>query len=282
MNAYICIRHFLTSMDILTHTISGLAAGTVVAGFSKKSIPKQLGIVAVSGFGGALPDIDAVSLWSGFDATIGRLFHLSHSGGDIYSGKLWYSHHGLFHSLFAALLLAAVIGAVGYLIHSRFKGLNFRDFIKSYGARKFILIGFIAGYAMHLLGDIPTPASTWGGIRLFWPFKAYVGGTGQIWWWNNYDIFLIACAVLAVNTALLVTGRFVRFSLNKIIAGVFAAGMILSTVQICTREYDFAYSGHTARYQELEAASKQQQKDILGERLYNAMEKFDEKLPFYF
>ena len=259
-----------------------MAAGSVVAGFSGKSVPKKLGIIAASAVGGALPDIDAVSLWSKFDATIGKLFHLSNPGSVIYSGKFWYSHHGFFHSLFAVLLIAAVIGAVGYLISARFRGLNFKDFIKSYTAQRFVLIGFAAGYVMHLLGDIPTPASTWGGVRLFWPFGAYVGGTGQIWWWNNYDIFLISCTVFAVNMILLFTDRFVRLNLDRIIAGVFAAGVLLSIVQISTRDCDFAYTGHTAGYQELEAASKEQQKEILGERLYNAMEKFDEKLPVHF
>ncbi len=274
--------YLIIIMDILTHTISGLAAGTVVAGVSKKSTPKQLGIIAISGFGGAFPDIDALSLWSKFDVTIGRFFHLSHPGDMIYSGKFWYSHHGFFHSLFAALMIAAVIWTLGYLLHARFRKLNFKDFIKSGGAQKLLLIGFIAGYMMHLLGDIPTPASTWEGIRLFWPFKAYIGGTGQIWWWNNYDIFLITCGVFAVNTAFLFIERFLRSNLNKIIAGVFAAGFVLSFIQINTRNHDFAYSGHTTRYQELEAASKEQQKEILGDRLYNVMEKFDKNLPVHF
>lgn len=269
-------------MDILTHIISGLAAGTVVAGVSRRGFKQKAAIVAISGLGGALPDIDAASLWSGFDATIGQLFHLPFPGSDIYSGKLWYSHHGFFHSLAAALLFAAMIGAIAYVLHTPFKRICFRDFFKSYGVQRFLLTGFLAGYMMHLLGDIPTPASTWGGIRLFYPFGQYIGGTGQIWWWNNYDIFLIACGVFAVNAALLSANLRVYPHLNKAIAVIFALGLTLSIVQINTRDIDFAYTGHTSRYQEFEIASKAQQKKILGDRLYRTMEKFDDRLPVYF
>ena len=83
-------------MDLLTHTLTGLAAGTVVASFAKTK-KQQWGIVLISMLGGALPDFDAISLWWDFDNTIGAFFNLSESGHDIYYGKHAYSHHGALH-----------------------------------------------------------------------------------------------------------------------------------------------------------------------------------------
>lgn len=259
-------------MDILTHTLSGLAAGTVVAAFSKRGLAGKAGIVAAAGIGGALPDLDAISLWSKFDATIGHLFHLSHPGAVIYSEKFWYSHHGFFHSLFAALLLAVVAAGIGRLIRGR----------AGIGIGKPVLIGFVCGFVIHLLGDMPTPASDWSGVRLFWPLKTYVGGTGDIWWWNNYDLFLIAAGALAVGVVGLSVGHFVRFGAKYLIAAAFALGCVCTLVQIGSRDDDYAYTGSTERYAQFEAASKAQQKKILGDRLYGVMGKLDNRLPVHF
>ncbi len=269
-------------MDILTHTLSGLAAGTVAAGFSKKGPAAKATIVAVSGLGGALPDLDAVSLWSGFDATIGRFFGLTHPGADIYSGKLWYSHHGFLHSLAAGVVLALLVGLVAYIIGrrrgvpgSKRFGVNLRGNIP-------LPAGAMAGFTIHLLEDMPTPASTWGGVRLFWPLKTYIGGTGDIWWWNNYDLFLIALVVFVAGAILLLAQRFIRLDVRRIIIAVFALGCVVSVVQIRSRDVDYAYVGHTDKYGQFEAASKEQQREIMGDRLYRAMEWLDGKLPVHF
>jgi membrane-bound metal-dependent hydrolase YbcI (DUF457 family) len=102
-------------MDILTHAISGLAVGTVIIGISQKRKIGNLKIIGFSGFGAVLPDIDAVSMWSKFDNTFGKLFHLTYPGRAIYAMKLWYSHHGFFHSIVAALLFVFLLGVIFYL-----------------------------------------------------------------------------------------------------------------------------------------------------------------------
>lgn len=58
---------------------------------------------------------------------------------------------------------------------------------------------FLAG-TFHLLEDMPTPDNIWGGVRIFFPFEVYIGGWNYIWWWNNYDLFLIILltAILAI------------------------------------------------------------------------------------
>ncbi|MBN2570594.1 MAG: metal-dependent hydrolase [Ignavibacteriales bacterium] len=269
-------------MDILTHTLSGVAIGTVVSSFANSGFKNKLGIVLISGFAGALPDLDAISLWSGFDPTIGNLFNLSESGKDIYSAKFWYSHHAFLHSAFAGLLIAGLLGLISYLIDSKFKGLKNKSFLESLYQKRIIMIGFFLGFLIHLIEDMPTPASNWGGVNFFWPSKSYIGGTGDIWWWNNYDIFLIVFGVMVTNLILHLIQRFAHFDLRKFIVGVFIIGFSIAIIQIKTRDFDFAYSGHSIRYQEFEDKSKQQQKEILGDKLYRMMENFDNKLNIYF
>lgn len=143
-------------------------------------------------------------------------------------------------------------------------------------------MGFILGFLIHLIEDMPTPASSWGGVAFLWPLELYIGGSGDIWWWNNYDIFLIVISVIVLNIMLSVIKRFVRFDLKKFTTLVFLIGFIMAIIQVKSRDCDFAYSGHTTNYQELENESKRIQKDILGDKLYGIMESFDNKLRIYF
>ncbi len=269
-------------MDILTHTLSGIAIGTVAASFSKRGFKEKLLIVAIAGFAAVLPDFDAISLWSGFDSTLGALFNLSHTGKEIYSAKFWYSHHAFMHSLLAGILFAGLIGLLKYLIESRFKNLTSKGFLDSIQKNKLILIAFVSAFIIHLIEDMPTPASTWGGVNFFFPSKNFIGGTGDIWWWNNYDIFLIVVGVILVNLILLVIKMFVKFDVRKFTVGVFLIGFTFALIQIKTRDYDFAYSGYSKNYQEFEMQSKQIQKEVLGDKLYKVMEGFDNKLKIYF
>ena len=226
--------------------------------------------------------MDAISLWSGFDTTIGNFFNLSVSGKEIYSGKYWFSHHAFLHSVFAGILIAGLLGLISYMIDSKFKGLKYKNFLESLNKKRILLIGFFLGFIIHLIEDMPTPASAWGGVNFFWPSKSYTGGTGDIWWWNNYDIFLIVVAVIVANLILHIIQRFIHFDLRKITVGVFIIGLSLAIIQIKTRNFDFSYTGHATRYQEFEDKSKQLQKEILGDKLYLLMEKFDNKLKIYF
>lgn len=262
-------------MDILTHTLSGIAIGTVIASFDDFGWRNKLNILLFSAIAGALPDIDAISLWSKFDVTIGNFFNLDVSGKVIYSSKYWYSHHGFFHSLFAALFMTSLL----YMIfcskrkHGKENKVNKNNLIP---------VGFFSGYFIHLLEDMPTPSSTWGGVNFFWPSKSYIGGTGDIWWWNNYDIFLIVVAVIFVNVLLHLVRKVVKINIKSLTIGVFVIGFSLALFQIKTRDFDFSYDGYSKTYQQFEKKSKAVQKEILGEKLYGIMEDFDHKLDFYF
>lgn len=266
-------------MDILTHTLSGLAIGTVVASFSKHGFVDKTKIILFSGLAAATPDADVISLWSGFDNSIGRYFSLPNSGADIYSAKLWYSHRAALHSVLAGvilgLLLAIFIGVFSYFALAKWRH---SSLLNSITGQKLLLIGFISGFIIHPLEDMPTPASRWGGVNFWWPSKVYTGGTGDIWWWNNYDIFLIVVAVVLINLLVLLIGRHAKL----LTTALFAIGLTLVVVQIKTRPYDFAYSGYTSKYAEFETKSKAVQKAILGEQVFGLMERFDNRLKIYF
>jgi len=264
-------------MDILTHILSGIAVGTVVSSFSKKGFQNKFGIILVSGIAAFLPDVDAISLWSGFDANIGSFFNLPHSGKYIYSAKLWYSHHAFFHSALAGVILSLLLGLFIFLKNKLFHK-NTGNLFKTLSNNTLLLLGFVLGYLIHLLEDIPTPSSTWGGINFFFPSDTYIGGTGDIWWWNNYDIFLIVLMVITFNLLVLFVRLFVKFGIQKYTIGVFLTGFIMIFIQIKTRQYDFSYSGHTKQYQIFEQQSKRLQKEILGNDLYKIMEKFDNSI----
>lgn len=269
-------------MDIVTHTLSGVAIGTVVTSFSKRGYLGKIGIMSLSGFGAALPDFDAISLWSGFDKTFGKIFGLEHSGKEIYFSKFWYSHHAFLHSLLAGFLLAIIIGICFYFLISWRTKKTFSGLISSLLEHKLILIGFLSGFILHLIEDMPTPSCVWGGVNFFWPIKNYLGGTGDIWWWNNYDIFIIVIMIILINLFIVFAKRWIKIDPKKLTISIFILGLTLSIIQIKSRDFDFNYTGHTPRYDEFETRSKELQRDILGNKIYNLMVKLDNKIPVNF
>lgn len=266
-------------MDIISHTLTGIATGTVAATISNSSWKDKGLIILAGGFGGALPDLDAISLWSKFDSTIGAFFGLTHSGKEIYFGKFWYSHHAALHSLFAPIFLFFLATIIVGLINREFKGLKILERFKK---NRFLSITFFFGFLCHLLEDMPTPASVWGGVNLLFPSSNYVGGFGNIWWWNNYDLFLIISFVIVINLLIIAIPRHyfrikVRCSLS-----VYIIGVILFFVQIKSRPVDFSYNGHTTNYDRYESQSKKIQREILGEKLFQIMTDIDNKIPLNF
>ncbi|MDR2847945.1 MAG: metal-dependent hydrolase [Bacteroidales bacterium] len=268
-------------MDILTHTVTGLTIGSIVVNLlpTHQPVTKSLSILLFGMLGGALPDIDAISLWSGFDAHFGRWF--AHSGKEIYSGKWWYSHHGFCHSVVAAVLTGFLLSWLIYAIRRIFgREKTFRTFWRTYQRPLFYTFLF-AAFA-HFLCDCVTPASTWGGVRLWWPLPFYIGGWGDVWWWNNYDIFLIVAACFLMNVLWMGVCVWLRKEAGNIPLLFALVAVVFISVQVHNRQTNYAYEGATANYQQLEEASKKEQQRILGPAVYQRMEKFDRWLPFYF
>lgn len=273
----------LDRMDILTHAISGTAVAACAATFVKPSPLKKVKILFVGTLGGIFPDIDAVSMWSKFDATIGQLFNLSYTGKQIYGMKLWYSHHAFFHSLLASILFGLLLLFFVYLINSKIdkggKKIGFSTFLQN---KVIYFITFVLGYWAHLAGDLPTPSSVWGGIALFWPSNTYIGGAGKIWWWNNYDIFLLICLSIVLILVVPLISKYIKKRSKIFSSLVLCLILSLILIQINTRKYDYAYKESAINYAKMEGKSKKEQERILGRRLYRYMSWFDSKLKFYF
>jgi len=241
----------------------------MVAGVQPKNTGNKFVTVFFGGLGGCLPDIDTISLWSGFDHYFGNFLHLQDSGRDIYFGKAWYSHHAFFHSIAAIIFYLIVLEWFYKLFSWKFKN--------SYPNKIFLSFAFAFGYFMHLLEDMPTPGGSWGGINLFWPLQNYTGGTGQIWWWNNYDIFLLIFAALVVNIAVLLLSF--RFQINKFSTVIIGfLGLILVFFQIQSKSDNFNAPVFPSKAER----SLEIQKDILGDELYNFMVKFDKSVKMHF
>jgi hypothetical protein len=265
-------------MDILTHTLSGIAAGTVAASFSNGNLRKKLIISASGGIGGFFPDLDVISLWSGFDKTLGRIFNLSHSGKEIFFGNFWYSHHGILHSVAGTLISALIFAFMFYILKNRFRKLSTDGLLLFLKSNILVLTAFITGAVIHSIEDMPTPGGPWGGVMFFFPLTKFYGGTGDIWWWNNYDIFLIVSATVFVNLSLLLISERTVMWFRKLIPVIFLAGAGLIIFQISSRSYNFNVKG-TKNH---EVVSKEIQKRILGDRLFNVMVNIDNKIRISF
>ncbi|GAB4405537.1 MAG: hypothetical protein OHK0039_06630 [Bacteroidia bacterium] len=262
-------------MDIFTHTLSGLGVATVAAAFYRVRPAQQAGMVLLGGVGAIVPDIDAFSLWSGFDATLGAW--LGQEGHALYYGTHWLSHRGFFHSLFASLLVSVSLALLSSLLYRVLRrapsiGMALRYLFPYW-------LCFWLGYLIHLVGDLPTPGGPWGGIRLFFPSETYVGGWGWVWWWNNYDIFLLLLGVVLANVLLLVGcehwSRRLRFL--PILMLCYALGMCVYEMR--QRHHDF----NTGTFDHNEHHTLDLQRQVLGPGGCEFMQRIDEAvLPIYF
>jgi inner membrane protein len=253
-------------MDILTHTLSGMAVASAAAVLLHTSKAKRMLIIAMGAIAGALPDLDAISMWSGFDDSFGKWFHLEHSGRSIYSQMFWYSHHGAMHSLLASFCIPLFPLLIWALIYRTWPG-------KNVWAAALV---FSLSYNAHLIGDLPTPGGSWKGIAFFYPAQHYVGGYGATWWWNNYDIFLLVLLCVLINTVLCLVIRRKHYAAAIVLFATFS----LCIYQLYNRNFDFNNSSYT--YEQKNAESLEIQKETLGEPLYNLMARMDKSLPVHF
>jgi len=266
-------------MDLLSHILSGVAISTVIVSFAKTSKKNKAAIVFFGALGGGFPDFDVISHWSGFDRTFGAFFNLDLPGFQIYHTKRWYAHHGFLHSLLGGVFVACLIGGMMYLLRKKERSFN-----ESSVGIKYIMLSFFLGFCTHLVEDMPTPTYAWGGVNFLFPSNDYWGGTGEIWWWNNYDMFLIILSVIIINSGILIVHSYKEINAKMVCSSVLFLGLSLYLYQLKTRDFDFNYqkAEHRKVFNKYEQKSKDIQKEILGETLYETMKSFDESLPIWF
>jgi inner membrane protein len=131
---------------------------------------------------------------------------------------------------------------------------------------------------MHLFGDLFTPAGSWGGIQLLYPLDTYFGGWGVLWWWNNYDIFLLLFLTLTVNLISLASFSMLSLAGRWLPIIILGCGLLLMGVQIKQRHFNYNQPGYLNR----EAASLSFQRSMLSPRVYRTMLRLDQRMPVYF
>lgn len=252
-----------------------------MAHFVPRHEKKSLKIIGMGALGGALPDFDAISLWSKFDSTIGSWLNLTHTGRDIYFNTFPYSHHGAMHSFLFPILIVATFFLL-QLLFAKIKGRKNTSISSKWNNAKWYVFTFLGAYCLHVIEDMPTPGCVWGGVNLWWPSDIWVGGSGSIWWWNNYDLFLIVISIILINLVLLIVRKASRRSMAKFASIVFGIGLAIGLKQIATRGYDFDYEGFSTDYNTMEQKSKEIQQEILGDTVFGWMEKLDNEIPLNF
>jgi hypothetical protein len=136
-------------------------------------------------------------------------------------------------------------------------------------------MAFSGGYMAHILEDLPTPSGSWGGVNLFWPSDKWIGGTGQTWWWNNYDIFLIVLVSCCISLVL----TFLNIKWLKTCSLIiFFSAFFVIIYQLNSRDFNFNSEGYGAK----ETISLDIQKKILGHKIFGIMSKMDDNIKINF
>lgn len=209
------------------HFLFGALAGTVIYAAQKKpGLVRWLGCCVLTGTGSLAPDMD--------------------SGVSAYaSANAWIGHRGWTHSLLFAALYGIVTAA----------GARMRNFKLMTPALVFAC-GFI-GVCLHILGDMPTPPGSWGGLPVFFPHPARFGGTGNIGWYNPVLFWKVsaffAASALCVAGGLIAKGSFERLrGALRILGGAIAlGGFTLAALEIQASRYADSVSWHAAQERQL-------------------------------
>jgi len=264
-------------MDIVTQIVIGLCVATVVAGICYCRPAQQIKIILMGGLGSLLPEIDSLTSWEYFDQTIGAWLGFSQTGAQIYFGDSWLGHQGFFHSLLALVFFTGLFWWMASFLYARIMRAA-PNIWSAGGYLRPYFVAFALGFAFHLIADLFTPSGAWGGLRLFFPFEVRVGGWGYLWWWNNYDIFLILIGALVINiisqisfSKLSTAGRYMSLA-------IFSCSILLIGIQIANRDINFNEADYLSR----EKASHTLQQKMLPPGLYHTMKSFDNGMPVYF
>jgi inner membrane protein len=97
-------------------------------------------------------------------------------------------------------------------------------------------------------------------------------------------MFLIILSVILINSSVLIVRSYKIFNAKIICSSALFLGLTLYLYQMKTREFDFNYqkAEHGKVFKSYEQKSKDIQKEILGENIYEVMKSFDESLPIWF
>ena len=147
-----------------THILLGILVGSIYFSyFPAKGLVLQLLFSLALIFGVLLPDIDEAH------STIGQ-----RAGFISKLIQKIFKHRGFFHSVWMILILFVLFKFV---------------FVRYFTLNDFVLMGFLVGYAAHLLGD----AITVNGIKPFYPLGLTIRGPVRT---GKFSEVLVALAII--------------------------------------------------------------------------------------
>lgn len=197
------------------HALFGALAGTAIHAAQKKpGILHWIGCCALTAVASIAPDLD--------------------SGVNAYgSNNAWIGHRGWTHSL----LFAALFGIAVLLGARRSPG-------KLFAPASAFACGF-TGVCLHILGDMPTPPGSWGGLPVFFPHPARFGGFSNIGWYNPV-LFWKVFVFFAAGAVFMAVGSFERIGrAARLVGGTIAlCGFLFAVIDIAGSRYTDALAWH--------------------------------------
>lgn len=235
------------------HILIGMTSANVVYAtmhFTPKSEPKSHGyakLVLVMALAAALPDIDS--------------FFGNYTSTDVITGHRGWTHSfaGVFLLGLGLTLAVSALTFVFRIFTSYFRILFYhfksketgepnthkkmKDLFQPFLPKVLLILlaaSFIGGVT-HLLADLPTPPSVWGGLPLLWPLKSgdqYVryGCFGSMGWYDIINVWYLIAAFL-VSVPAVIIGKFFHFfkaRAMKIIRISWFALLLIGTVLFFT------------------------------------------------
>ncbi len=210
-------------MHLVSHFCSALCAGVAASALLRDRTHGSLFTVPLLlGAGAVLPDIDSVSVL------------VSHQ---VFYASSWYSHRGMAHSPFGALLLAA---AAATMAGSFRKGTAWLAPARPWLVR-FTCLSL--GALLHIVEDLPCPRDPWQGLMLLFPLSDHrFGGWGHIFWVNEFLMVLFSAGALASAGLLLFLQRRPKprraGPITGLLVGLDAAVLALALVFVTVSRYE--------------------------------------------
>jgi membrane-bound metal-dependent hydrolase YbcI (DUF457 family) len=221
-------------MDSLTHFFSSVIVGSVFATLQKRERRNGITTITFGVIGGIAPDIDSLS-----DLPFVKYMNDNPSiyqNPELKTVSLpWFSHHHFFHSLVGGIFISVLFVSLFFFLSRHF--LDRDDKKPSIKSTMIYLFSMLCSYFIHLVFDFITPPGIAGGMMLLWPLSKLFGGTGNVWWFHNYDIILILLVSSLVCIFVVFKERQHRF--RKMIP-ILSVTIVLLTIQIHRR--DFVYN----------------------------------------
>ncbi len=204
------------------HFLFGALAVTVVyAAQGKHGLRRWVSCCMLTGIAAIAPDLD--------------------SGVRAYgSNDAWIGHRGWTHSILFAALFGIAMAMAGRFAARRLLS-----------PALFFFCSFL-GVCLHILGDMPTPGGSWGGLPIFFPHPARFGGWSKIGWydpvlfWKTCGVFLLSAVFVFVASA-----KQLRKPAQFLAGAIALGGFLLAGVHIHDSTYTDSVSWHGAQERKL-------------------------------